>query len=122
MGKGGGTYVGKCYLHETYHFVASQNPPHMDINMHLSNINADLVALHTDLVHLGLWESTTIVTISDFGRTITSNGIGTDHGWGGNNFIAGGAVKGGRIHGHFPDDLNPATSGKGLLSRFCATI
>ena len=91
-------------------FDAHQNAAHMDINMLLGKVNADIAALHTDLVALGLWESTTIVSISDFGRTITSNGIGTDHAWGGNNFILGGAVNGRRIHGQFPEDLNPATS------------
>jgi uncharacterized protein (DUF1501 family) len=68
-------------------FDAHQNPPHMDINLHLGKINADLAALHTDLVALDLWDNTCIVSISDFGHTITSNGIGTDHAWGGNNFI-----------------------------------
>ena len=53
----------------------------------LSKIDADLAALRTDLVAMGKWNSTTVVSISDFGRTITSNGLGTDHGWGGNNFI-----------------------------------
>jgi hypothetical protein len=55
-------------------FDAHQNPPHMDINMHLTHLNNDLIALHTDLTALNLWESTTIVSISDFARTITSNG------------------------------------------------
>lgn len=53
----------------------------------LGAIDADLTALHTDLEAFGLWDSTTVVTISDFGRTISSNGLGTDHAWGGNNFI-----------------------------------
>jgi len=53
----------------------------------LDRINADLTALHTDLQALGLWNATTLVTISDFGRTISTNGLGTDHAWGGNNFI-----------------------------------
>jgi uncharacterized protein (DUF1501 family) len=91
-------------------FDAHQNPPHMDINMLLGKLNTDLIALHTDLVALNLWDCMTMVTISDFGRTITSNGIGTDHAWGGNNFIVGGAVKGRRIHGQFPDDIKPETS------------
>ena len=33
--------------------------------------------------------------ISDFGRSIGSNGDGTDHGWGSNLFVVGGAVTGG---------------------------
>ena len=38
----------------------------------------------------------------DFGRTFTSNGDGTDHGWGAHHFVIGGAVKGGDIYGRFP--------------------
>jgi uncharacterized protein (DUF1501 family) len=44
----------------------------------------------------------TLFTASDFGRTFTSNGDGTDHGWGSHHFIVGGAVKGNNIYGSFP--------------------
>ena len=44
----------------------------------------------------------TLFTASDFGRTLTSNGDGTDHGWGGHHFVLGGAVNGGEIFGRFP--------------------
>jgi uncharacterized protein (DUF1501 family) len=44
----------------------------------------------------------TTFTASDFSRTLTSNGDGTDHAWGGHHFIMGGAVKGGDIYGQFP--------------------
>ena len=44
----------------------------------------------------------TLFTASDFGRTGTSNGDGTDHGWGSHHFVAGGAVKGGDVYGRFP--------------------
>ena len=58
----------------------------------------------------------TLFTASDFGRTFTSNGDGTDHGWGSHHFVVGGAVKGREIYGAFPqtfvststDPLNPA--------------
>ncbi|MFZ6674446.1 DUF1501 domain-containing protein [Undibacterium sp. Xuan67W] len=46
--------------------------------------------------------SVTLFTASDFGRTFTSNGDGTDHGWGSHHFIVGGAVKGKNIYGTFP--------------------
>ena len=44
----------------------------------------------------------TLFTASDFGRTLTSNGDGTDHGWGSHHFVMGGAVNGGEIYGKFP--------------------
>jgi len=50
----------------------------------------------------GLTDSVTAFTASDFGRTLTSNGNGTDHGWGGHAFAFGGAVDGGRVIGETP--------------------
>ncbi|OJX03287.1 MAG: hypothetical protein BGO72_00685 [Burkholderiales bacterium 70-64] len=44
----------------------------------------------------------TLFTASDFGRTLTSNGDGTDHGWGAHHFVAGGAVRGKDIYGRYP--------------------
>jgi uncharacterized protein (DUF1501 family) len=44
----------------------------------------------------------TTFTASDFGRTFTSNGDGTDHGWGSHHFVMGGAVRGGDLYGRFP--------------------
>jgi len=41
-------------------------------------------------------------TASDFGRTFTSNGDGTDHGWGSHHFVMGGAVRGGQVVGRVP--------------------
>ena len=42
------------------------------------------------------------MTMSDFGRTLKSNGQGSDHGWGGHQLVLGGAVNGGRIVGEIP--------------------
>lgn len=44
----------------------------------------------------------TLFTASDFGRTLTSNGDGTDHGWGAHHFVTGGAVRGKDVYGRFP--------------------
>ncbi|MGC4062857.1 MAG: DUF1501 domain-containing protein [Aquabacterium sp.] len=44
----------------------------------------------------------TTFTASEFGRSFTSNGDGTDHGWGGHHFIMGGAVRGTDVYGAFP--------------------
>ena len=39
---------------------------------------------------------------SSKGRTLSSNGDGSDHGWGGHHFVLGGAVNGGRFFGTAP--------------------
>lgn len=41
----------------------------------------------------------TTFSFSEFGRTLDSNGDGSDHGWGNVQFVMGGAVRGGRIFG-----------------------
>lgn len=51
---------------------------------------------------VGATNNVTLFTASDFGRTMASNGDGTDHGWGSHHFVAGGAVRGGDIYGRFP--------------------
>ena len=51
---------------------------------------------------LGARNNVTTFTASDFGRTFTSNGDGTDHGWGSHHFVLGGAVRGGNLYGRFP--------------------
>ena len=54
------------------------------------------------LGNLGARNQVTTFTASDFGRTFTSNGDGTDHGWGSHHFVMGGAVSGGNLFGRFP--------------------
>jgi uncharacterized protein (DUF1501 family) len=44
----------------------------------------------------------TSFTASDFGRTLPSNGLGSDHGWGSHHLIVGGAVSGRKTYGTFP--------------------
>jgi uncharacterized protein (DUF1501 family) len=51
---------------------------------------------------LGARNNVTTFTASDFGRTFTSNGDGTDHGWGSHHLVMGGAVKGGELYGRYP--------------------
>jgi len=47
-----------------------------------------------------LADATTAFTASDFGRSMTSNSGGTDHGWGSHHFVLGGAVQGGKFYGN----------------------
>lgn len=56
-------------------------------------------AFRNAMVELGVWEDVAVFTASDFGRAVVGNGDGTDHGWGGHHFVAGGSVAGRRIYG-----------------------
>ena len=69
----------------------------------LSTLNASLTAFQGALEQLGLQDSVITYSASDFGRTLRSNGRGTDHAWGGNALVMGGPVQGGRVCGTFPD-------------------
>ena len=49
------------------------------------------------------WGRTTVVAMTEFGRTVRENGTqGTDHGTGGMMLLAGGALRGGTVHGQWP--------------------
>jgi uncharacterized protein (DUF1501 family) len=55
------------------------------------------------MTSLGKGPQVTAFTASDFGRTLTSNGDGSDHGWGSHHFVMGGAVDGGKWIGTAPE-------------------
>jgi uncharacterized protein (DUF1501 family) len=69
----------------------------------LRELGGALAAFQQAMVDLGMAERVTTFTASEFGRTLVSNGDGSDHGWGGHHFILGGAVQGGRFYGTHPD-------------------
>lgn len=68
----------------------------------LANISESIAAFHAATVELEIADAVTTFTQSDFGRTLTSNGDGTDHAWGGNQIIVGGSVVGQDVYGTFP--------------------
>ncbi|MDB6002438.1 MAG: hypothetical protein JWP52_4137 [Rhizobacter sp.] len=59
------------------------------------------------LTQMGVASQVTTFTASDYGRTFTSNGDGTDHGWGSHHLVMGGAVAGGDFYGAFPEFGSP---------------
>ncbi len=96
----------------------------------MERLNQAMSAFYQATVDLGVANQVTTFTSSDFGRTLSSNADGSDHGWGGHHFMMGGAVQGGRFYGTAPhvsiqtDDqvgqgrLLPSTS----VDAFAATL
>lgn len=86
-------------------------------------IAAAMKAFNAAMIELGVHDDVAFFSASDFGRTLTSNGDGTDHAWGGNALVMGGGIQGGTIHGGpnsggFPDTLalgNSLDTGRGRL-------
>ncbi len=76
----------------------------MDHQERLSELDNSLSEFWNELGTLGLRDQVTTFTCSEFSRTIRSNGLGTDHAWGGNMIMMGGSVNGGAIYGEFPDE------------------
>ncbi len=68
----------------------------------LSQLGAALEYFDAQMVAMGLGNQVTAFTASDFGRTLTSNSDGTDHGWGSHHFVVGGSVAGQDMYGQYP--------------------
>ena len=68
----------------------------------LKTVADALAAFYNATVELGVANQVTAFTASDFGRTLTGNNDGSDHGWGSMHFMLGGAVKGGALYGSPP--------------------
>lgn len=74
----------------------------------MTNLGNALRAFYDTTVELGVADQVTSFTASDFGRALTANNDGTDHGWGSMHFVLGGAVKGQRYYG-----INPVYASNG---------
>jgi uncharacterized protein (DUF1501 family) len=68
-----------------------------------AELDSALVGFYRAISDLGLSESVTIYTDTEFNRTLAPNKVGgTLHAWGGHHLVLGGSVLGGRIYGRFP--------------------
>jgi uncharacterized protein (DUF1501 family) len=81
---------------------ANQNLDHADRMAQLNHALAYFDAVLGRMPAGDMRSQVTTFTASDFGRSLTNNGDGTDHGWGGHHFIMGGAVQGGDVYGLLP--------------------
>ncbi|MCX2865337.1 DUF1501 domain-containing protein [Paucibacter sp. PLA-PC-4] len=81
---------------DNHDFLPTQHP------LLLGRVSDALASFYAATAELGVAEQVTSFTASDFGRTLTSNGDGSDHGWGSHHFVLGGAVRGGRCWGQAP--------------------
>jgi uncharacterized protein (DUF1501 family) len=68
----------------------------------MQRVSEAMTAFYNATVELGVADKVTAFTASDFGRTLSSNGDGSDHGWGSHHLMVGGAVKGKAFYGSAP--------------------
>jgi uncharacterized protein (DUF1501 family) len=80
------------------HDNQQQNQPGL-----LGGISDSIDAFYRATVNLGVADQVTTFTQSDFARTLTSNGDGTDHAWGGIQMVVGNAIMGQDMYGMYPD-------------------
>jgi len=80
-----------------HHDFLMQNHPGL-----MAQLNGAMTAFYQATVELGVASKVTAFTASDFGRTLSSNSDGSDHGWGSHHFVMGGAVRGGNYYGVAP--------------------
>ena len=90
---------------------------HTNFYRNMKDVSFVLKAFRDALVENDMLDNVVLFTASDFGRTLTSNGGGSDHGWGGNAMILGGPVNGKHVLGQYPemdlegDQVSNATRG-----------
>jgi uncharacterized protein (DUF1501 family) len=89
-----------------------------------TTISNAVTAFQAAMVELGLADKVTLFSASDFGRTLNSNGEGSDHGWGAHHFAVGGAVRGRQVVGAFPTVTlrGPEDVGRGNLLPTTAVV
>jgi uncharacterized protein (DUF1501 family) len=97
----------------------------------LQQVSQAVGAFYKATQELGIAQNVVTFTTSEFGRTLSPSGTGTDHGWGNHHFIIGGSVAGGKMYGTFPElqlGNSQDTTGRGVyipttsLAQYGATL
>lgn len=96
----------------------------------LAELSGAMKAFYDSTVELGVASSVTTFTASDFGRTLQTNGSGSDHGWGNHHLIMGGGVRGQRVYNNYPSLVlggpNDTTQGRWIptvsVDEYSATL
>jgi len=76
------------------------------VNQNFNAIDVALKSFVTEMKAQKVWDDVVVVAMSDFGRKLRFNGLGTDHAWGGNYFVLGGGIRGRQVLGEFPSRLH----------------
>lgn len=68
----------------------------------MTDFNRSLSDFQATMNEINMSDSVTTFSASEFGRTLTINGDGSDHGWGGHYMVMGGVVNGAQLHDQLP--------------------
>ncbi len=74
----------------------------MNMNEMMGEVDTAIGEFYSALDEINMRDCVTTFSMSEFARTLTSNGNGTDHAWGGNSFVVGGSVNGKEMYGTYP--------------------
>ena len=102
--------------------VAGDNTTGTQANLY-ADLAYALAGFYAAMKSLGLQDNVTAFTMSDFGRVYKANAQrGTDHAWGGNHLVVGGALKNQTVHGAYPDPVLGGADDPFGDGRFVPTI
>jgi uncharacterized protein (DUF1501 family) len=94
--------AGSTTVNNTKVIIGAQANLFAELSQSINALNNALTQIGTQYGDPAFPQRVTAFTSSDFGRTLPSNSLGSDHGWGSHHLVYGGAVQGQRSYGKFP--------------------
>lgn len=88
------------------------------LRQRLIEVDSSLENFVQEMRSQGMWNNVVVMSGSEFGRSLASNGGGSDHAWSGQQFVAGGGLNGGKVLNRYPDSVaagNRLDRGRGNL-------